>query len=133
MLQKRIFSHIQRMGAVNALCLSKDQTHVVSVGQEKRMTYWDINATNPVHAVSLDGENDEGKCIARSNDGTLLATGGSAGVLRVWRFDSSKCIAAVVAHSGTINCVSFTPDDRQVLTVGDDGCINVWCVYMDDS
>lgn len=53
------------MGAVNALMLSKDQTHVVSVGQEKRMTYWDINAANPVHAISLDGENDEGKCIAR--------------------------------------------------------------------
>lgn len=64
-LQKRLFSHIQRMGAVNALMLSKDQTHVVSVGQEKRMTYWDINAANPVHAISLDGENDEGKCIAR--------------------------------------------------------------------
>jgi WD40 repeat protein len=86
-----------------------------------------------VHAVNLDNENDEGKCIARSNGGMLIATGGSAGILRLWRFDSSKCIASVVAHSGSINGVSFTPDDRQVLTVGDDGCISVWCVYNDDA
>lgn len=68
-----------------------------------------------------------------SNDGELIATGGSAGVLRVWRFDSSKCIVAIVAHSGIINSVAFTPDDRQILTAGDDGCINVWCVYNDDA
>lgn len=120
------------MGAVNALMLSKDQTHVVTVGQEKRMTYWDINNVNPVHAVNLDHENDEGKCIARSHDGVFIATAGTAGVLRLWRFDSSKCIASVVAHSGCVNGMAFTPDDRQILTVGDDGCIAVWCIYNDD-
>ncbi len=69
----------------------------------------------------------------RSHNGTFIATGGTAGVLRVWRFDSSKLVSAVVAHSGNINGVSFTPDDRQILTVGDDGCINVWCLYSDDA
>ncbi len=51
------------MGSINATTLSKDESHVLSVGQEKRLTYWDINAANPVHAVNLDGENDEGRCI----------------------------------------------------------------------
>ena len=65
----------------------------------------------------------------RSHNGELIATGGTAGVLRVWRFDNSRLIAACVAHSGNINGVSFTPDDRQIVTVGDDACVNVWCVY----
>ena len=68
----------------------------------------------------------------RSSDGELIATGGTAGVLRLWSFESSQCVAHVVAHSGIIMGVSFTPDDRQVVTVGEDGCINVWCVYHDD-
>lgn len=60
-----MFSHVQRMGAVNSIVLSKDETHILSVGQEKRLTYWDINAANPVHAINLAGETDEGKCVTR--------------------------------------------------------------------
>ena len=61
----------------------------------------------------------------------MIATGGSAGILRVWWFESSKLISACVAHSGNINGVAFTPDDRQIVTVGEDGCVNIWCVYHD--
>ncbi len=53
------------MGSINSITLSRDESHVLSVGQEKRLTYWDVNATEPAHAVSLDGERDEGKCVAR--------------------------------------------------------------------
>ncbi len=52
------------MGAINAISMSKDESHILSVGQEKRLTYWDVNKTNPVHAVNLDNEIDEGKCLA---------------------------------------------------------------------
>ena len=55
------------MGSINSITISRDESHVLSVGQEKKLTYWDINATEPAHAVSLDGERDEGKCIARYN------------------------------------------------------------------
>jgi hypothetical protein len=56
------------MGAINAITASRDESHVLSVGQEKRLTYWDINMSDPTHAVMLDGERDEGKCIARLVD-----------------------------------------------------------------
>lgn len=52
------------MGAINAATLSRDETHILSVGQEKRLTYWGISELNPLHAVPLDSGNDEGKCIA---------------------------------------------------------------------
>lgn len=55
---------MQRMGAINSAALSRDETHILSVGQEKRLTYWGINELNPLHAVALDGDHDEGKSIA---------------------------------------------------------------------
>ena len=32
-------SHIQRMGGINALALSRDQQVILTVGQEKKVTY----------------------------------------------------------------------------------------------
>lgn len=37
--EKRISSHTQRMGGINAVCLSRDQSLVLTAGQEKRITY----------------------------------------------------------------------------------------------
>ncbi|KAH8044466.1 WD repeat-containing protein [Aureococcus anophagefferens] len=39
--EKRMTSHTQRMGGINSIALSKDQTNVFTVGQEKRLTRWD--------------------------------------------------------------------------------------------
>jgi hypothetical protein len=35
----RVSSHIQRMGGINALALSRDQQVILTVGQEKKVTY----------------------------------------------------------------------------------------------
>jgi|LauGreSBDMM110SN_4_FD.fasta_scaffold409554_1 hypothetical protein len=55
---------MQRMGGINCITLSTNQMHVLSVGQERRMTYWDNSSDKMSHQVSLDGENDEGRGIA---------------------------------------------------------------------
>lgn len=36
-----------------------------------------------------------------------------------------------VAHAGSVQGVAFSPDDKQVVSVGSDGCINIWCIYND--
>ncbi len=56
---------MQRMGGINDVILSSDEQYSISVGQEKRLTYWDNRSMEPVHQLFLDGENDEGHCIAR--------------------------------------------------------------------
>lgn len=34
--------HRQNMGGINDIGVTRDQTLVVSVGQEKRVTFWDL-------------------------------------------------------------------------------------------
>ena len=51
------------MGGINDIILSKDQQYTISVGQEKRLTFWENLTLEPVHYNFLDNENDEGKCI----------------------------------------------------------------------
>lgn len=50
----QVSHHSQRMGGVNAVALSGDETTVLTMGQEKRITYWDLREHHPVLAKVRD-------------------------------------------------------------------------------
>jgi WD40 repeat protein len=58
-----------------------------------------------------------------------VATGGTSGILRVWDYYSSKLISTSVGHSGCILSVVFSPDDRQIISVAEDGSIIIWSIF----
>jgi WD40 repeat protein len=131
-LERRIHCHMQRMGGINCIALSLSESNVLSVGQERKLTYWDNASERFAHQVALDKDNDEGRGLAISHDGRLIATGGTAGILRIWSYESGTLISSHVGHSGTINGVAFSADDRQIVSVGDDGCAFVWSVFTNE-
>lgn len=47
---QQVSHHSQRMGGINCVALSQDETTVLTVGQEKRVTYWDLREHHPVAA-----------------------------------------------------------------------------------
>lgn len=51
---KQVSHHSQRMGGVNAVALSQDETTVLTMGQEKRITYWDLREHHPVLAKARE-------------------------------------------------------------------------------
>jgi cilia- and flagella-associated protein 52 len=124
--EKRISNHTQRMGGMNGIALSRDQTQVMTVGQERKITYWDLREANPVQVADHDGE---ARCIAVSHTGQFVATGGNDQLVRLWDYATGKKIMDGVGHSGAVRSVAFSPDDRQLISVGEDGCIFVWNVY----
>ena len=132
--EKRVHCHMQRMGGINAVAISKDEQHLLSVGQERKLVYWGVNSVDAVHHQFLDGtadgETDEGKCISISNDGSLIATGGTAGILRIWDFKSCTLISEAAGHSSTISSITFSPDDKQIVSVGYDGSIFLWSLFQ---
>eukprot|EP00753_Platysulcus_tardus_P020616 PLAT8282.1.p1 GENE.PLAT8282.1~~PLAT8282.1.p1 ORF type:complete len:625 (-),score=294.66 PLAT8282.1:68-1903(-) len=126
--EKRISNHTQRMGGINCIVLSRDQTRVLSVGQEKKITYWDLRTPDPIKLIS-PAHRDEATCIALSRNGRLLATGGTDQVIKLWDYDSGELIQSSGAHSGLVHALYFSPDDRQLVSVSEDGTVFVWNVY----
>ena len=63
-LQRRVHSHMQRMGGLHGVVLLRDQKHTVTVGQEKRIVVWNMGKSDPVFSRFIDDENDEGNAIA---------------------------------------------------------------------
>jgi guanine nucleotide-binding protein subunit beta-2-like 1 protein len=76
------------------------------------------------------GESEELHAIAISNSNKYFAVGGAMGVLRIYDFSSGQFIFECRAHSGAIVSVSFSPDDRQIISTGRDGLIAVWNIFL---
>lgn len=73
----------------------------------------------------------EATCIVISHNGKLFATGGTDDMVKLWDMATGRLLADGVAHSSHVLDVQFSPDDRQLVSVGADGNTMVWNVYMD--
>ena len=112
-MERRNFSHSQRMGGINSIVLSKDEKFVLSVGQERRLTYWDMNKQEPARLFFLDGEADEGKVLAISQSGRLIATGNKLSILRITSRQRSYLYNCPWTHLGP-TLTTLTPRLRNL-------------------
>jgi WD40 repeat protein len=129
----------QRMGGVNALVVSRDLACIMSVGQDRKLVFWANERLENKATLSdtpgvlkqqyIDGEEDEGMAIALSGCGGFIATGGTAGVVRLWTYPGGVMVSAGRGHNTTITSLAFSPGDRQLVTGAVDGCIIAW--YLD--
>lgn len=132
--EKRVSAQTQRMGGLNAFAIAPlDNNKFISVGQEKKITYWDLRKANPeavLESSPYRGETDELNSVAISHSNKYFAVGGQNGVLRLYEFSSGKFLLDCKAHSNAIMAVSFSTDDRQVISTGKDGLIAIWNIFL---
>ena len=87
--ERRISSHTQRMGGMNDVAVRPGGDGVggdliFTVGQEQKVTQWDLRDPNPVKVVDAG---EEVRSITVSHDGRHLATGGMAQTVKIWDVD----------------------------------------------
>ena len=61
-----------------------------------------------------------------SHDNKYFATGGTDEAVRLWDPAAGKVLSEGTGHSRAVSRVEFSPDDKQLVSVGVDGCILVW-------
>lgn len=124
----------QRMGGINSFAIAPlDNNKYISVGQEKKITYWDLRKANPealLESSPYRGETDELNSITISHSNKYFAVGGQSGVVRLYDFSSGNFIAECKAHSRAITAIDFSADDRQVISTGKDGLIAIWNIFL---
>jgi len=109
------------------LCVEQKQVYVMSVGQERKLTYWDMRTTDPLNLVPIGHEQ---LAIACSSNGNIVAVGGVDRVVRVFDTLEYAQVAECEGHSDHVLALAFSPDDRQLVSVGADGCVMVWNIYV---
>jgi WD40 repeat protein len=130
--ERRISCHEHRMGGVNGLVICNDQTTIISVGTNKQITYWDIRQPESVRIVEYSkSKSFEPTCIAISHDNAFFAVGGTDEDVNFYETKTGTKLAVGKGHSGVVSSLKFSPDDKQLVSVAQDGCIFVFNIFDD--
>mmetsp|Transcript_16438 Transcript_16438/g.27884 ORF Transcript_16438/g.27884 Transcript_16438/m.27884 type:complete len:105 (+) Transcript_16438:1745-2059(+) len=104
------------MGGINCFSISPvDTNQYLSVGQDRKITFWDIRksqAQGCIESSPNPGESEELFAINISCDGKLFATGGLMGIVRIYDYATGGFIVDCRAHSSAILSLRFSPDGK---------------------
>lgn len=108
-----------------AVVYHPDQSQFLTTGSDRKLTYWDVVDGNPIRII--DGsQTDLLSCLAISEDGEKFVCGGADKLVKVWGYDEGFCYYQGVGHSGEITASAISPDQRTIVTVGDEGAVFLW-------
>jgi hypothetical protein len=65
-------------------------------------------------------------CMALAPDGRLLASGDTAGTVRLWNADRAESVAILQGHTGAVFSLAFTSESQVVASGGADQTIRLW-------
>lgn len=130
--ERRIVAQQVRDGAFNGITQRLDsETEIITAGSDGRLLFWDCDVAEPVACV-VDPSRLKVACASVSPSGWYLATCGEDCEVKVFDLATMALVTTGQGHSDTVNCLAWSPDERQLVSVGCDSCISVWNFYSDD-
>ncbi|XP_023246639.1 WD repeat-containing protein 48 isoform X2 [Copidosoma floridanum] len=120
---------------VKALAYAKDREQVASAGLDKAIFLWDVNtltaltaSNNTVTTSSLTGNKDSIYSLAMNPSGTIIVSGSTEKVLRIWDPRTCSKLMKLKGHQDNIKALVVNRDGSQCLSASSDGTVKLWSV-----
>jgi WD40 repeat protein len=115
-------------GPATGVTFAPDGSHFFSSSQDQTIKDWKLASEVPIKNFGHPNLVD---AVAFNSTGTLLATGCHDGNLRIWDVAKGQPVQTVPAHiamnqPAPIYSISWSPDDKQVLTASYDRSMKLW-------
>ena len=78
------------------------------------------------YVMKQQGHGGAMQCLAYSPDGSLVATGGDDGKVKLWNTSSSFCFVTFTEHEASVSGLVFTPSGKVVLSSSLDGTVRAF-------
>jgi len=124
---------------VRTVAFSPDGTLLASGGEDNEIRLWQVADGQLIRTLrGHGGRTGDGfnllftdmtkgvRDLAFSPDGTVLASAGSDGTVRLWRIADGKLLKTLSGHTNVVNKVAFSPDNRLLASGSGDSTIRVW-------
>ncbi|XP_064653169.1 WD repeat-containing protein 48-like isoform X2 [Lineus longissimus] len=118
---------------VKALAYAKDKEQVASAGLDRAIFLWDVNtltaltaSNNTVTTSSLNGNKDSIYSLAMNQPGTVIVSGSTEKVLRVWDPRTCQKLMKLKGHSDNVKALVLNRDGTQCLSGSSDGTVRLW-------
>lgn len=117
------------------LAYAKDREVVASAGLDQMIFLWDIQALtsltatkNTVTTKPLDGSKNSIYSLAINQTGTLVASGSTEKVIRLWDPRSRQKLLKLRGHTDNVRSLILSKDGSILLSASSDGTIRLWSV-----
>ena len=108
-----------------SVCYHPDDSQLVTVGSDRKITYWDTFDGQPIRV--LDGSENHGMTsVATDGQGTLMVVGAEDKQVKIFKYDEGIMTHVGTGHSGVVKQVLVAPDRTRIVSVGSDGGILIW-------
>ncbi|CAH0752631.1 unnamed protein product [Bemisia tabaci] len=118
---------------VRALAYAKDKEQVASAGLDKAVFLWDVNTltqltanNNTVTTSTMTGSNNSIYSLAMNPPGTVIISGSTEKVLRVWDPRTSNKLMKLIGHTDNVKALVVNKDASQCISGSSDGTIKLW-------
>jgi len=128
---KREGCPITETSPVTSFCMSQDGRYaLISVSHPAGIKLWDL--TNGEVVRHYDGIKQSRYVVQASFGGAeecFVVSGSEDSQVYIWHRSSGELLAVLPGHSGTVNCVSWSPrNPRLFVSASDDSTIRIWSV-----
>jgi WD40 repeat protein len=65
-------------------------------------------------------------CLDIISSGERFASGSADKSVKLWAYDDGVTLAKGCCHSGVVNKVTISPDEKKIVSVGSEGGIFIW-------
>lgn len=118
---------------VKALAYARDREQVASAGLDRAIFLWDVNtltaltaSNNTVTTSSLAGNKDSIYSVAMNSMGTIIVSGSTEKVLRIWDPRTCQKLMKLKGHTDNVKALVLNRDGTQCLSGSSDGSVKLW-------
>lgn len=128
--ERRTVGHLTREGAFTHMAQRKDsEQELVTCDFNGRLLFWDCDVADPVQVLQSPARMRM-QCLSVSPSGSYLAVCGDF-LVSVFELKAGgiRLLAQGHGHSEPVTALQWSPDEKQVVSVGEDCCVCVWNFY----
>jgi WD40 repeat protein len=119
----RIFS--EHTNDVTATAVAPDNVQVASASKDGTVILRQLT-TGVVETTIVPAHNNWVTCLAYSDDGNWVASGGRDQFVRIWNARTGAPVLGPLNHGGWVYAVALSPDGSLLASAGENGVIRLW-------